>query len=50
MSLNRQNKIREYHATSAADTIKETLDYRHVDADWFADKKSAYRMKKCTKF
>jgi len=37
MALNRQNKIRNYSVTSATDTIKETLAYRHLSADWLAD-------------
>ncbi|HBF74450.1 MAG TPA: hypothetical protein DDW71_04240 [Lactobacillus sp.] len=37
MALNRQNKIRNYSVTSAVDTIKETLSYRHLSVDWLAD-------------
>lgn len=28
--LHRENKIKEYHTTSAADLLKETMEYYHV--------------------
>lgn len=31
--LHRENKIREYHTTCAADAIKETMDYNKITSE-----------------
>lgn len=36
--LHRENKIKEYHTTSAADMIKEAMEYQHLTQAELADK------------
>lgn len=38
MMLHRENRIRQYHTSSAADLLQETMNYYHVTQQDLADK------------